>query len=118
MLIQRKLIVSVAAFFFLTGSVYAVDFLADRHAAKGINCKDCHEEVQGGKLNMVDGGKHEVCVKCHGFYDSVVKKTEKKDEQNPHAQHDGNLPCTECHKGHKKGVNYCGQCHNFEFTVP
>lgn len=108
--------VLVAAF---TATAIAADgFLAGRHGAKGVKCEMCHVTATGGKLKMVDEGKHEVCVQCHGFYDKVVQLTETKDEQNPHAQHDGNLPCTECHKGHKKGVNYCAQCHNFEFTVP
>ncbi|KAB1317813.1 cytochrome c3, partial [Bacteroides ovatus] len=25
---------------------------------------------------------------------------------------------SECHKGHKPGVNYCGGCHNFVYKVP
>lgn len=37
--------------------------------------------------------------------------------RNSLAQHEGALPCTECYKGHKAGVNHCGQCHRFVFDV-
>lgn len=101
-----------------TSATSSQGFLANRHIARGMNCVSCHITQGNPKLKMVDNASHEVCVQCHGFYDKVVKLTEKKDEQNPHAQHDGNLPCSECHKGHKPSVNYCAQCHNFEFKVP
>ena len=71
--------VLVAAF---TATAIAADgFLADRHGAKGVKCVMCHVTATGGKLKMVDDGKHEVCVQCHGFYDKVVQLTETKDEQ-------------------------------------
>ncbi|MCF0253496.1 MAG: cytochrome c3 family protein [Duodenibacillus sp.] len=92
--------------------------LADRHAAKGVNCLTCHQDPAKGALRM--NGKREACVQCHGWYDAVAKKTQPKDpeDMNPHSQHDGNLPCTECHKGHKPGVNYCAGCHMWNFKVP
>jgi fumarate reductase flavoprotein subunit len=93
-------------------------FLGDRHVAKGMNCQTCH--IENSKELKNDGAKHEICVQCHGFYDKVAEKTKPSnpEEGNPHGQHDGNLPCTECHKGHKPGVNYCGQCHGYNFKVP
>ncbi len=97
----------------------ATKFLADRHVAKGINCMMCHDDVKKGTIKLNEK-KHEACTQCHGWYDQVAKKTVpvEKDDQNPHSQHDGNLPCTECHKGHKPGVNYCGGCHMWGFKVP
>lgn len=94
-------------------------FLGDRHVQRGVQCAVCHGEKVSGQLPE-DQEKHEPCVKCHGFYDKVAAKTQPKDpeEQNPHGQHDGNLPCTTCHKGHKESVNYCGQCHMWNFKVP
>lgn len=50
--------------------------------------------------------------------DRTAGKTQDAGQPNPHSQHDGALPCTECHKGHQKGVNYCGQCHSFTYKVP
>lgn len=93
--------------------------LAERHMAKGMKCEVCHSDVTKGAI-ILDGKRHEICVSCHGWYDQLVKLTPPKTEedQNPHGQHDGNLPCTECHKGHKKGVNYCGKCHLWTFEVP
>ena len=97
----------------------AEKFLADRHAERGIKCEVCHDPSAPTKMKE-DANRHEACVQCHGFYDAVVKRTQPKDpdEQNPHSQHDGNLPCSTCHKGHKPGVNYCGQCHMWSFKVP
>lgn len=98
------------------GSSFAADthFLADRHVAKGMACETCHTPDKKIKMQ----GDYEVCVTCHGDYKAMIKKTEGKYEVNPHAQHDGALPCTECHKGHKEGVNYCGGCHNYTYKVP
>ncbi|MFU0841067.1 MAG: Cytochrom-c3-2 domain-containing protein [Burkholderia sp.] len=89
-------------------------FLADRHVAKGVKCEACHTPDHKIKQQ----GDYEICVSCHGDYDAMIKKTEGRYEVNPHAQHEGALPCTECHKGHKKSVNYCGQCHSYEYNVP
>ena len=94
-------------------------FLADRHVAKGLPCTSFHVKDGSAELK-IDDQKHEACVGCHGWYDAVSKRTQPKnpEEVNPHSQHDGNLPCTECHKGHKPGVNYCGECHMYTFKVP
>lgn len=94
-------------------------FLADRHVSKGMDCTICHVSSQDHAIKM-NANDEESCVECHGGYDKLVKLTAPKEEGagNPHAQHDGNLPCTECHKGHKQGVNYCIECHSWEFKVP
>lgn len=94
-------------------------YLGDRHVARGVQCQVCHGDKISAQLKE-DDQRHEPCVQCHGFYDQVAKKTtpENPEEMNPHSQHDGNLPCTTCHKGHKPGVNYCAQCHFFNFKVP
>ena len=94
-------------------------FLADRHAGYGVKCDACHTDAAKGTLK-IDKDRHEACVQCHGWYDAVAAKTQPKDpeEMNPHSQHDGNLPCSTCHKGHKKGENYCGNCHYYTFNVP
>ena len=54
------------------------------------------------------------CTGCHNKAD-VAKKT-KALEPNPHtAPHNGD--CTLCHMQHEPAVNYCAQCHNFNFKV-
>lgn len=95
-------------------------FLADRHVARGLNCASCHGTKPPAAQLPEDKERHEPCVACHGFYDKVAKKTQPKnpEEMNPHSQHDGNLPCTTCHQGHKPGKNYCAQCHYYTFKVP
>ena len=90
-------------------------FLADRHVEKyGLKCESCHTK----DMKVKQSGDYDVCVDCHGDYEKMIKKTEGKYQVNPHAQHEGVLPCTECHKGHKTGVNYCGQCHSYIYQVP
>ena len=89
-------------------------FLADRHAQKGFMCESCHTP----DMKVKQSGDYDVCVDCHGDYEKMIQKTQGKYEVNPHAQHEGILPCTECHKGHKEGVNYCGQCHSYIYKVP
>ncbi len=90
-------------------------YLADRHIARGMQCNSCHE-ADGKTLRAA--GDLDVCASCHGDYTKMIEKTEGRYTVNPHAQHEGALPCSECHKGHKPGVNYCGQCHNFVYKVP
>lgn len=109
----------VAAMLAGTASAAEGPFLADRHAQRGINCTQCHGPAGMGKM-MEDADRHEACVACHGWYDKVAAKTQPKDpeEMNPHSQHDGNLPCSTCHKGHKPGENYCAKCHYYTFKVP
>ncbi len=94
-------------------------FLGDRHVQRSITCDACHGSAVSKDLPL-DADRHQPCVKCHGFYNEVVKKTQpaNPEEMNPHSQHDGNLPCTTCHKGHQPGVNYCGKCHMYTFKVP
>lgn len=100
----------------ISASVGAAEtkYLADRHIARGLQCDACHEKDMKIKMN----GDLEACTSCHGDYVAMIKRTDGRYETNPHAQHEGLLPCIECHKGHKEGVNYCGGCHNFEYKVP
>lgn len=99
----------------------AAQNLADLHAAKGQKCDACHETAAGGKLKA-EKSDYGVCATCHGDYAKMMEKTDAKHKDsgqpNPHAQHDGALPCTECHQGHQQGKNYCGQCHSFVYQVP
>lgn len=89
-------------------------FLADRHVARGSKCETCHT----ADFKVKQSGDFDGCVDCHGSYEDMIKKTDGRFQVNPHAQHEGVLPCTECHKGHKAGVNYCGQCHSYTYQVP
>ena len=89
-------------------------FLADRHVARGLACESCHTP----DMKVKQSGDYDVCVDCHGDYAAMIAKTEGRHQVNPHAQHEGALPCTECHKGHKQSVNYCGGCHSYIYEVP
>jgi hypothetical protein len=60
----------------------------------------------------------EQCFSCHGNYDKLADKTDGKGSHNPHASHNGDLPCESCHHVHKASENFCAGCHQFEFKVP
>lgn len=87
--------------------------LLQKHVDKGLNCTGCHQE--NPPATPVGMAK---CLSCHGTYDQLADKTDGKGAHNPHASHQGDLSCDSCHNVHKPSVNYCSQCHQFEFKVP
>ena len=111
----KTYLVASIGFALLCTAVNAQDkgpFGADRHVAKGVACTVCH----GKDMNNIEYPDETTCVKCHPKA-PLVEKT-KKFTPNPHAApHNGE--CTLCHMQHEASVNYCNQCHKFDFgTVP
>lgn len=98
----------------MTATATAGGNLADRHAQRGTDCVACHN-TKAPKAGAVV--KQETCLKCHGSLDQVAQRTKKLDP-NPHYNHLVGLDCLECHRGHQKSVNMCGECHNLKFNVP
>lgn len=94
----------------LSGLARAEGMLADRHVAKGLECKTCHVESPSEVDQMT-------CQGCHGDMDAMGEKSEGKFEVNPHAPHGAKVSCLRCHHGHKEGENYCNKCHEFNFHV-
>jgi fumarate reductase flavoprotein subunit len=86
--------------------------LAEKHKAAGIECAGCHKESPP-KAQVETPS----CAACHGDYVALAAKTEKK-HPNPHASHQGEMPCESCHHSHARSVDYCSQCHDFGFKVP
>ena len=87
--------------------------LLQKHLGNGLNCASCHKESPPAAPV-----KMEQCFTCHGNYDELADKTDGKGSHNPHASHNGDLPCESCHHMHKPSVNFCASCHQFEFNVP
>ncbi len=83
-----------------------VKFLAERHVERGTQCQDCHPTMPP---QIVKGDS---CQKCHGGYDKMADKTANLDI-NPHDSHVEDLDCTSCHRGHKRPVLICDECHEF-----
>lgn len=81
------------------------NFLADKHAALGLDCEACHNNRP--KTKPV---KTAQCLSCHESYEKLAERTKKLDH-NPHAGHFIDLECTQCHHGHKASENYCDSCH-------
>lgn len=92
------------------GTAQASDFGADRHAARGLDCTSCH----GPDKANPEYPDEKACLKCHNR-DDVAERT-KALSPNPHrAPHNGD--CTLCHMQHEAEVNYCAQCHKFDFKM-
>ncbi len=99
----------------LAGTSMAADkFLADKHAAKGMNCQMCH----GPDKNNLQEPTTATCVQCHPV-NALVSKTAKVKPTNPHTSphYATDLDCSSCHLGHQAGENFCNQCHQFNFNV-
>jgi cytochrome c nitrite reductase small subunit len=98
------------------------------HAKAGVGCKDCHDyplqaEISSG-IAYISGnymvnmqGKlfqrkftNEMCYKCHISYQHVAEMTDFL-HRNPHFNHNGELPCSNCHISHGSQIDYCAQCH-------
>lgn len=124
---MRKIVVGLSGLLFMVSSFLSFltadhcyflwaansQFLADKHASKGITCDGCHKENPPKVLVPT-----EPCLQCHGGNYEKLAETTKKLDPNPHASHRGDLSCESCHHAHKASVNYCGACHDFNFNVP
>jgi hypothetical protein len=87
--------------------------LLSKHMSAGVVCARCHQESPP-KTPVQTGA----CLTCHGPYATLASKTDKA-EVNPHATHNGELDCAQCHHVHKASVNYCIGCHTqYDFKVP
>ena len=109
----KTLFVSCLFGLLTVGTSYAADapFGADRHVAKGIQCKSCH----GEDMKSPEYPDENTCLQCHNK-DAVAEKTKDVQPTNPHkAPHNGD--CTLCHMQHEPAVDYCAQCHKFGFKV-
>jgi hypothetical protein len=88
-------------------------FLIDKHLAAGSTCAKCHAENPPTK-----GSDMATCLACHGgTYGKLAAMTEK-DQPNPHASHQGPLPCSSCHHVHVASQTFCNNCHNYDMTTP
>lgn len=103
-----------AAIFSLTHGAVAADFLADRHAKVGVTCESCH----GPDQKNLEMPTLDTCTGCHNLA-ALTEKTAKLKPTNPHISphYQDQLDCTNCHMGHAEGVNFCNQCHQFDFKV-
>ena len=96
-------------------------FLIDKHVAAKLNCGACHSENPPNKAPEMA-----TCLGCHGgTYDKLGAATAQKlgiapgsNQPNPHASHQGPVPCANCHHVHAASVMFCNGCHNYEMTTP
>lgn len=111
------------------------DLLANKHAAAGITCHQCHESsisIQAEEgLKFVTGdyktpldkrefGTREFCLKCHSDAGGATTFAEAQaqtnfEESNPHDSHNGEQDCNLCHNMHQQSQVMCTQCHSFDW---
>ena len=115
-MINTRLLLKLAlalSFCFTFSVGYAANFGADRHVAKGIPCEACHGANMDKSSPEIP--EEAACIKCHDKK-ALAEKTKNLPGANPHAApHNGD--CTLCHRQHEAPVNYCAQCHQFDFKV-
>jgi nitrate/TMAO reductase-like tetraheme cytochrome c subunit len=106
------------------------NLLANKHAAAGVTCHQCHESsfaVQAEEgFKFITGNfktpldkrnfSNELCLKCHTDFESIKAKTNFEDS-NPHESHQGKLDCNKCHNMHQMSQVFCTECHfNFKWV--
>lgn len=83
---------------------------ADRHAKAGVPCAACH----GPDMKNWRYPDAKTCTSCHDR--KQVAAATATLTPNPHtAPH--NNECTLCHYQHEPVVNYCEQCHQFDWKM-
>lgn len=80
--------------------------LLTRHREIGLSCLSCHRENPPAASVATDE-----CKSCHGSDDDIADLTDDNGASNPHASHNGPLPCEKCHHVHRASENFCATCH-------
>ncbi len=114
------------------------NLLANKHAAAGATCHDCHESsiaIQAEEGWKFITGNYKVpldkltvtqdfCLKCHsasgtgtpkGMTFEDAKSKTNFEQSNPHHSHNGKQDCILCHSMHKQSEVMCAQCHQFKW---
>jgi len=122
-----RILTVVAALLISASLAFAIDKpndqLAQKHLKAGVTCAQCHGAKIPTKgatpVKYPSVGTKEMCLKCHGSYKELAQKTKgiKEWEENPHANHYGELQCNQCHRAHQTSEYFCTQCH-VELKVP
>ena len=113
---MKKTTIAAALCLLAVASAHAADhFGADRHVARGLECRTCH----GPDLKNLEYPTIETCTQCHNTK-GLSQKTADVKPHNPHLSphYQDQLDCTNCHLQHAETENYCNQCHQFDFKVP
>ena len=110
-MLKKLFIFSMILSFFATTQVWAAKTIKPHHKENGLSCSDCHTTSPPEAVPM------EQCLSCHEL------PAVKDDYHGPPDKHDSphygpELECENCHHEHQESENFCGSCHDFDFTAP
>ncbi|HUI95852.1 MAG TPA: cytochrome c3 family protein [Xanthobacteraceae bacterium] len=88
-------------------------YLIDKHLAAKLACAACHAESPPQTAPPMA-----TCLGCHGGSYEKLAQASASHDPNPHASHQGPVPCATCHHVHSASQNFCNSCHNFDMTTP
>ena len=106
-----KGLISVTCTFFV--GICSAENLADFHMQQGLKCEGCHQTQTPQPDSRVNTKN---CFACHKSFEAVAERI-KRTDPNPHNSHLGEVPCSDCHQGHKEYKNMCNDCHQFNWTT-
>ncbi len=92
----------------ITLSAPTSPFMDGKHVTKGVPCIACHTAMP-----PKGAPETKTCLSCHKNSYTALAEVTAKVNPNPHTSHEGEVPCTDCHKGHEPFVYGCGKagCH-------
>ncbi len=91
--------------------VVAENSMKAHHSSNELSCDDCHTS------NPLKAVAMDQCLSCH---DAPEPKENYEGEPDKHdSPHYGpELDCDSCHREHEESVNFCAECHEYDFKVP
>ncbi|WP_394147255.1 cytochrome c3 family protein [Shewanella atlantica] len=99
------------ALIFIANNSYAANTIKEHHKESGLSCDDCHISKPFESVETVQ------CLTCHELPERKTDYHHKPDKHDsPH--YGPSLDCENCHFEHEDSVNFCNDCHEFDFKTP
>lgn len=96
-------------------ALFSAITLDHHHLLSGVTCQACHGSTEAPAPMSASQ-----CLVCRGPLEDLTARTTGVPPTNPHASPHGPVfaECDLCHQMHKESEDFCGQCHDFSYTVP
>lgn len=112
---MKKSIVLLTLIFLLAvlySLAMAEKIIKPHHQANGIGCRDCHTTDPPEAVTI------EQCIICHDLPEEKEDYHDGDPDKHDSPHYGPELECENCHVEHGESVNFCADCHNFNFKVP